>query len=412
MSGNSLKIAHVVRRFAFEEWGGTEAVVWNTVRNQVKLGVTPEIFATSALSQPGEEIRENIRIRRFPYWYPYFPMTDISMELMDKKGGNPFVPKLFQAIRQEHFDLIHIHCGGRMAVMSVLLAHEMNIPCVISLHGGHAAVPPEELRLMMAPTRGKFHYGGIIDRFLHLRRDPTAEADGVICISHEEEQLLAKRYPGRRIIYLPNGVNCEDFQHCPDNCSPRREWGIPPERRLVLCISRIDYQKNQGVLLNLLIQDPKCHVLLIGPVTAPWYHKRILDLAAKLNVEDRLTIIPGLAPEDPRLKAILHEAQVFALPSLHEPFGIVALEAWSAGIPLLSAWTGGLRDFVTDDRNGLFFDPADPYTLISAYARLFKEKGLAERLTAQAREDVRSYSWKYLTEQLLEFYRELIRARA
>ena len=112
MSGNSLKIAHVVRRFAFEEWGGTEAVVWNTVRNQVKLGVTPEIFATSALSQPGDEIRENIRIRRFPYWYPYFPMTDISMELMDKKGGNPFVPKLFQAIRQEHFDLIHIHCGG------------------------------------------------------------------------------------------------------------------------------------------------------------------------------------------------------------------------------------------------------------------------------------------------------------
>lgn len=412
MSGTSLKIAHVVRRFVFEEWGGTESVVWNTVRTQIKLGVSPEIFATCALSRPGDEIRENVRIRRFPYWYPYFPMTEISSELMDKKGGNPFVPKLFQALRQGKFDLIHIHCGGRMAVMSILLAHELNIPCVVSLHGGHAAVPPEELRLMMAPTRGKFHYGSIIDRLMHLRRDPIAEADGVICISHEEEQLLSKRYPGRRIIYLPNGVNCEEFQHQPDNCSPRREWGIPPERRLVLCISRIDYQKNQGVLLNLLLHDPKCHVLLIGPVTAPWYHKKILDLAEKLNVTDRLTIIPGLAPEDPRLKAILHEAQMFVMPSVHEPFGIVALEAWAAGIPLLTAWTGGLRDFVTDERNGLFFDPADPYTLISAYDRLVREKGLAERLSAQAREDVRGYSWKCLTERLLQFYLDLIRERA
>lgn len=412
MSGAPLKIAHIVRRFVFEEWGGTETVVWNTVLNQLKSGVTPEIFATSALSHSGEETRENIRIRRFPYWYPYFPMPQTTAKLLDKKGGNPFVPKLFHTIGQEHFDLIHIHCGGRMAVMSALLAHKMNIPCVISLHGGHAAVPPEELKQMMEPVRHRFHYGGIIDRLLGLRRDPAAEADSVICISHEEERILAERYPGHRIVYLPNGVNCADFRSKPEACFPRREWGIPPERRLILCISRIDYQKNQLMLLNLLQHDRQAHVLLIGPVTAPWYHSKILEQAKELHVEDRLTVIPGLAPGDPRLKAILHEAEMFVLPSMHEPFGIVALEAWSAGIPLLAARTGGLKDFISDGRNGLLFDPEDPKSLTGAYDRLVREKGLPERLTAQAAEDVRAYSWENLTQRLLNLYRELIRERA
>ena len=186
-----LKIAHVVRRFAFDEWGGTETVVCHTVRNQRKLGLSPEILTTAALARPGEDVRDDIRIRRFPYFYPYIPMPAASAGLLDKKGGNPFSPALFRALREDGFDLIHIHCGGRMAVMSALLAHRLKIPCVISLHGGHAAVPPEEIRQMMAPVRGKFHYGGILDRLLRLRRDAVAEADAVICISREEENLLA-----------------------------------------------------------------------------------------------------------------------------------------------------------------------------------------------------------------------------
>ena len=409
-AGKQLKIAHLVRRFTFDEWGGTENVVWNTAKNQKKLGIVPEILATCALSRPGEELREDIRIRRFPYLYPYFPMPRKTALILDKKGGNPFSPSLLNAVRDGHFDLIHIHCGGRLAVMATLLAHRLNIPCVISLHGGHAAVPPEELRQMMAPTRHKFHYGGLIDRIFHLRRDAAAEADAVICISRDEEKLLSAKLPDSRIVYLPNGVNCSDFQ-TRYAVSPRSEWGIVSDRRLVLCISRIDYQKNQKLLLELLSHDPKCHLLLIGPITAPWYHRQLLEQAAALRVSDRLTVIPGLAPDDPRLKAILHEAELFVLPSLHEPFGIAALEAWAAGIPLLAARTGGLKDFVADGRNGLLFDPAAPETLIRCYDRLIQEPGLAENLTACAHKDVLAYSWENLTDRLLNLYRELIHDR-
>ena len=85
-----VKIAHVVRRLVFEEWGGTETVVWNTVLHQNRTGMEPEILATSALSVPGEEVREGIRIRRFKYFYPYFPMPENARLALDKKGGSPW----------------------------------------------------------------------------------------------------------------------------------------------------------------------------------------------------------------------------------------------------------------------------------------------------------------------------------
>ena len=402
-----LKIAHVLRRFVFSEWGGTETVVWNTALMQKARGSEPEILCTSALSAPGEEVRDGVRIRRFRYWYPYFPLDAETCLELDKKGGNPFVPSLFRALREGRFDVVHIHCGGRMAVQCALTARRLGIPCVASLHGGFAAVPPEELRKMMAVTRGRFNYGGIIDRLRGYRRSVVEEADAVVCISHEEEARLKGQFPSRRIVYLPNGVDSGAFAEKPP-CSPRREWGIPADRRLVLCISRIDYQKNQKLLLELPAHDSCCHLLLVGPVTAPWYHDELMKRAAELGVSDRLTVVPGLSPDDARLKAILHEAELFALPSLHEPFGIVALEAWAAGLPVMAAAVGGLKDFMVSGRNGMLFDPSDASSLLDAYDRLSGDDGLRRRLAENARKDVEAYSWPALTGRLQSLYGELL----
>ena len=405
-----IRVAHVLRRFSFEEWGGTETVVWNTVQKQRLRGINTDILCTSALSTTGEEIRDGIRIHRFPYWYPYIPMDAKTRLELDKKGGNPFAPSLFKALRQGNFDFFHIHCGGRMAVMCTKLAHSLGIPCVISLHGGFAAVPSGELKKMMSVTKGKFHYGGIIDRIMGYRKSVIAETDAVICISRKEEQLLKKQFPKQRIVYLPNGVNCEDFEQKP-SCSPRQDWGIAPEKRLILCISRIDYQKNQKLLLELLKNDTGSHLLLIGPITAPWYHDELQEDAKKLNVSERLTVIPGLPPNDPRLKAILHEADVFILPSLHEPFGIVALEAWAAGIPVIAANVGGLKDFIVHEKNGLLFNPEDAGDLLKQYNILINNYDLRKRLAENARNDVQAYSWTALTDRLLALYGELLDAK-
>lgn len=404
-----LRAAHIIRRFSFAEWGGTENVVWNTVRRQRQHGVAAEIYATDALDVPGDEICEQVPIHRFPCRYPYFPMDRACRLLLDKKGGNPCCPELFRSVKNGKFDLIHVHCAGRLARQAALTAGSMKIPCVASLHGGYAAVPPAEIRQMMRPVRWKFHYGALLDRLMLRSGDPLRNMDAVLCLTFEERSLLRKKYPGKTIIRLPNGIDPEQFQQDPeDSVSIRAEWRIPPARRIILCVARIDYQKNQKILVELLEQTgDDTHLLLIGPVTAPWYQEEIHAAVRKAGVENRFTLIPGLPPGDPKLAAAFREAEIFVLPSLHEPFGIAALEAWGWGVPLIAARTGGLKEIVRDGENGLLFDPASLPELLSAWRKLESTPGLKETLCRNGRAELRQYEWDGIISRQTAIYREL-----
>lgn len=399
------KIAHVVRRLVFEEWGGTETVVWNTVLHQKRAGMEPEILATSALSVPGEEVREGIRIRRFKYFYPYFPMPENDRMTLDRKGGNPWSPELFRALTDGGFDLVHIHCSGRLARVCEKTAALCGIPSVITLHGGAAAVPPEEIHEMLRPVRHKIPYGRFLDLLMRACGDPVAHADAVICISRTEEERLTRKYPDSRIVYLPNGIEPERFQH-PDTADIRMEYGIPADRKLILCVSRIDYQKNQKILLELLEHTADTHLLLIGPVTAQWYCAELQNEVKHRHLTDRFTLIPGLPPDSPLLYSACHSAYVFVLPSLHEPFGIAALEAWAAGVPLAAACTGGLRDFIREGENGLFFQPDSAASLLEIWRKM-EDPDLRFQLVRNGLEDVRRYTWSALTKRLAGIYQEV-----
>lgn len=415
----SLKIAHVVRRYSAAEWGGTETVVCHTVAEQRKLGHEPRIFCTAAL-QPAGGPPEGVSC--FPYFYPYFPMPAPDRLKLDKKGGSPYAPALFRAVRDFRPDVIHIHAGGRLACASVKLARCLGVPCVMSLHGGAAAVPASEMEEMLRPLRRKFPYGALLDRLLGMRFDPLARVDAVICISHEEERLLRERHPGRIVRYLPNGVELElKRQECrfPDGELKRQECRFPvgeaalsPLRERscinVLCVSRIDYQKNQLALVELLAARPDCRLTLVGPLTAQWYADKIKARVRELGVGDRFTLVPGLPPGSAELEAAFASADVFVLPSVHEPFGIVALEAMARGIPLIASNVGGLPDFVQDGTNGLLFDPSASSGLVDAFDRLAAlPPARVEQMVARARATVEGYAWPNVVARLMDLYGEV-----
>lgn len=399
-----LRIAHIVRRFVFEEWGGTETVVWNTALNQKTMGLDPEILATSALSNTGEELRNGIRIRRFPYFYPYFPMPKKDLLALDKKGGSPFSFGLFHTLRQSRYDLIHIHCGGRLAATCAKIARRQKIPSLITLHGGMTDVPETEMQELLRPFRGKIPYGRLLDWCCGTETNPTGLVDAFLCVSRAETKRLVKQYPQKRVYYLPNGIQLERFA---TNATEevRTKYAIPQDRRLILCVSRIDYQKNQKILLELLKRTKDTHLLLIGPVTALWYRDELLEEVATSGLSARFTLIPGVPPDSPLLISALHAADVFVLPSLHEPFGIAALEAWAAGVPLIAANVGGLKDFIHDRIDGLFFDPKSAETLMDAWQYLQKP-GVKPKLVRNAQKEVEKYNWPILVHRLLEIYRE------
>ena len=393
-----LKIAHIVRRYSPVEWGGTETVVMHTVAEQRALGHEPRIFCTAALQPPDARPTEDLGF--FPYFYPYFPMSAADRLKLDKKGGSPYSPALFKAVAAFRPDVIHIHAGGRLACAAAKLAKRLGVPSVMSLHGGAAAVPASEMAEMLKPIRGKFPYGGILDRLFGMRFDPLARVGAIVCISREEEARLKERYPGRRVRYLPNGVDLKgQMRRLPERWAPVH----------VLCVSRIDYQKNQLALVELLARRPDCRLTLVGPVTAQWYADKIAARVRELGVGDRFALVPGLPPGSDELEAAFAAADVFVLPSVHEPFGIVALEAMARGVPLVASRVGGLPDFVKDGENGVLFDPADPDGLARAFDRLaaLPPERLAQ-MTAAARETAEAYAWPNVIARLMGIYAEAL----
>ena len=104
-----MKIAHILRRRSFDDWGGIEQVVWNIAKAQFKAGHEVKIFATTALCDTPCEQVEGLEIRRFKPIYPWWPMSAKLTAELDKKGGNPFVPGLADTLCQWKPDIMHCH---------------------------------------------------------------------------------------------------------------------------------------------------------------------------------------------------------------------------------------------------------------------------------------------------------------
>lgn len=397
-----MKIAHIVRRFTFSEWGGTESVVWHIAKQQKAQGLQPEILCTAALDKVGMEVVDGITIRRFSYLYPYFPMPEKDRLALDKKGGNPFSPELMKALQKGKFDIFHIHAGGRLANYTLRLAKKISVPALMSLHGGSCAIPQQEMELMLKPLKHKFSYGGIVDRLCRTRKTPESQADVLLALSREEVEKLKKRYPEKQVELFPNGILHREL---PEAGVFRKKYNIPDDKKLLLCISRIDYQKNQKILLKLLKKHTDTHLLLIGPVTAAWYRDEILRDAEKTGVMGQLSIIPGLSPDDPALLQALKAAYCFILPSRHEPFGIAALEALDAEVPLIASAVGGLKDFLVDGKNALLFEDNNAASLLEAYNKI---ELLRNDLIANGTTTAQEYNWQNIAEKLTDLYRGLL----
>ncbi len=405
-----IRAAQILRRFAFEEWGGTENVVWNSTLAMRKIGVESEILATQACSATGDEERDGIRIRRFPYFYPNFPMTSERKMFLDKKGGNPYSFSLKRYLASQDFTLYHIHTAGRMAQFVRQTALKRKRPYLITFHGGQFDVPASETEQMLSPLRGTFPYGGILDRLRGWRSDFLADASGLICVGANELPELKKRYPDKEILHLPNGVDPERFRRVPA-MDIREEYNIPRDRFLILCVSRIDYQKNQKQLLKIaeaeFAEGRNPHILLMGPITAPNYYKELCKEAEEAGLTDRITIVPGVPPGSDRMLAAYHGADVFILPSHHEPFGIVVLEAWSAGLPVIAARIGGLQYLVENGQTGFLCSADRTEDYVSALREL-ENPDIRSGIIRNAARKVEEYSWDRIASELLNFYEKMI----
>src|SRR5207253_11404786 len=148
-----------------------------------------------------------------------------------------------------------------------------------------------------------------------------------------------------------------------------------PEQKLVLLIGRLVYEKGFQLALEAMPRVteelPGTRFLVAGSGT----HERELHRQAQeLGLMEHGTFLGWIG--DDVLHSIYRIADLTVVPSIYEPFGLVALEAMASGCPCLVADTGGLREVVPNEEEGLRFSARDPRSLAAVAERLLADAAL------------------------------------
>jgi len=408
-----MKILAIPRRFVRKEWGGTETVVLETGKRLLAMGHDASIWTSTIFSSLPEETMEGVPVRRFPYTYPVLGLTAEGRNRLDMKGGNLFSLGLMRALRKEKgIDLIHLHTMGRLGGIARREAHRRGIPYMVSLHGGFLDVPQSQKDDLVAPLKNTLEWGKVLGLWVGSKR-VLQDAAAILCVSRAEQEKIQARFPGKKVLFLPNGVDCARFSRG-DGPRFRKKWNVPRQARVLLLVGRIDPQKNQMAALTVMERlrktFPSLHLVLAGPVTDLRYGRLLRTSIGERGLEESVTLIEGLPSDSQDLVDAYHAAEIFLLPSIHEPFGIVILEAWAAGRPVVAARIGGVPSFVEEKTDALLFDPGDEDALTARVRECLESPETARGLGEAGRRKARAeYDWDRVTRLLLELYEGLVR---
>ncbi len=121
-------------------------------------------------------------------------------------------------------------------------------------------------------------------------------------------------------------------------------------------------------------------------------------------------VISGLEAGSQSLTDAYHAADIFILPSVHEPFGIVILEAWASGLPVIASRVGGIPSFVIPHQDGLLFESNNSDSLVEVFKLLSDHpEEMLKIAEAGKRKASSQYSWDAITSRLINVYEEAIR---
>jgi glycogen(starch) synthase len=227
----------------------------------------------------------------------------------------------------------------------------------------------------------------------------------IACSFYMREQIAdIFGVPEERISVIPNGIDPDDLQPQQDHELGRlRGEFARPREKLVLLIGRLVYEKGFQLALEamptVLERAPGTRFLVAGSGT---HEQELKRQAAELGLMEHGTFLGWIG--DDVLHSLYRIADVCVVPSIYEPFGLVALEAMASGCPCIVADTGGLREVVPDDGAGLRFPASDPEALADVAVRVLRDESLGDRLVSEGLEHVRGFDWADVARQTASLY--------
>lgn len=380
-----MQVAHLLRKYNPREWGGTETAVKRLFDGLQHHGIESIAYCPSinASTERDPFTESGFKVKRFDAFMPVLGISAEQKEALISMGGNLMsFDALWSLLNEKNISLIHTHTHNRLGGIALTVARLRKIPLVVTIHGGVLDLPAAAQKHLAEPLKGGFEWGKIFGLPLRSRR-VLQDADAIITCNKTEAALLRKKFPKQRVIVQPHGVPAEDYQK--ESCEKARA-AFPQiiGKRLLLSIGRIDTVKNQSWLVEqateVFKKYPEAIMVFAGSCTDAAYGKSIEREIQKLGLGDRILLTGGLPPGDPRLIGLFQEAEVLLLPSISEPFGLVILESWAAGTPVISSRTSGASDLISEGETGWIFDLGNPAGFHSALDAALKNHDVTKQM--------------------------------
>jgi glycogen(starch) synthase len=377
--------------------GGLARHVRKLAENLAAADIEVHVLARGREESPPEEEAEGVVIHRVRE--PERP-RDLSEFVTWIERMNADMLAVGVEVGDRHrFDVVHGH-DWLVASAGDHLAKRFRCPLVVTIH---------------ATEYGR--HQGWVDKhpqsYIHgVERWMANRADRLITCSAYMREHVADIYglEERRIRVIPNGIDPSELTPVDDLEALRSRFARPQER-LVLLVGRLVYEKGFQLALEalpgLIERLGGVRFIVAGSGTA---EQELRDQANRLGLDDHGAFLGWIG--DDVLHSLYRIADLTVVPSIYEPFGLVALEAMASGCPCLVADTGGLREVVPSEDVGLRFRSRDPRSLAAMAERLLTEEELRDSLVAEASEHVLTFDWGDVARQVADVYAAVVAAPA
>lgn len=355
----------------------------------VVLSFHHEGHAASA-TVPHDTVVDGVRVLRAETRLPWLP-DEAPVARM--ASGNHQLVQLMSHLGEWRPDVVHAH-DWLVAWAGDTLKSLLGVPLVATVH---------------ATERGR--HGGHLPPGLPAEINSvewwlTYQARTVIACSRfmVREVIDGFELPPEKVHLVPNGIDVEQW------ADPGRQASTDPSEQLVVAWGRIQYEKGFQVLAqavaHLRYRHPNMRCVVAGRGSY------LPELQTQIDMEGVGDVmqLAGFVPDD-ELRSLLRRAACVVIPSLYEPFGIVALEGMAAGAPTIVARTGGLAEIVEGTDAALLFEPGNHHQLAELVDSVFHDAAGARALTERASHLLRStYTWDAIAESTVGVYIDTLAA--
>jgi glycogen(starch) synthase len=368
-----MRVLHVSHQYA-PAIGGSERYIVDLSEELVRRGHQVDVFTSRALDSltwrnelPKSETINGVKVRRFnalPRRGHTWQALDIGLGNYWRKrsrfyapfifyGNGPIMPGLFRAIltQARHYDLIHINqLHYAHAATAYAAARRSGVALVTTPH-------------LHAEQRETYDVG--------YMQEILRGSEIIIAVTGAEQEFLVRQgFPPLQVVTGGNSLNLAHFPP-QDSASARAHFGIPTDAFVVLFLGRKTEYKGLKPSLRAYMALRRTHAnayfLAVGPETLA-SQKLWQEVGHQEGKVPNLLVLPAVTDEE-RLAA-LAAADVLLLPSTGEAFGIVYLEAWAYGKPVIGAPIQAVKALVSEGVDGWLIEPTQVEAITARLAWL------------------------------------------